>query len=149
MNVTIQNIGGSSLGPFDIYYDNVWTPYLIAANISSASLAAGLNLTIPNTATTLYVVNTRTGCNNVAQAIPVPPPTYPLTYESVTVSARYFANTTLPRTSSVYYMIDTQGYNYLGEITDNNCNVFPSIPVPTNSTLLLGIISGSNTITVS
>lgn len=146
MNITVQNTNGTSIGPFDLYYDAVAAPYLLATGITSASLAAGYNLVVPDTATTLYVVNTRNGCGNVAQAITLPPPPTPLTYQSVTISGRLLAATANPQTASVYYAIDNQAYNYLGEITTTTCTTFTSIPVPTNSRILLGIISSSDSV---
>lgn len=146
MFITLQNIGGTSLGPYDIYYDAVNPGLLLASNVSSASLAAGLNLTVTNTATSIIVVNTRNGCGSVQQSLALPPSTVPQTYESVTVSAKLQFDTTAPTTASVYYKIDTGNYFLLGAFDSSSCDTFTTIPVPTNSTLFLGIMSGSDSI---
>jgi hypothetical protein len=147
MQITVQNIGGTSLGPFDIYYDTYAPGFLVASNVSAADLAAGYNVNVTNVATTLIVVNNRPGCGNVQQTIALPTPTTPTVYRSVTVSARMAAPTATPTTASVYYMINSTGYNYLGEFSTDSCEVYASIPVPDLSTLFLGIITGSRSVT--
>lgn len=149
MFITIQNTGGNSLGPYDVYYDAVDPGLLLASNVSSSSLAAGLNLTVSNAATSIIVVNTRTGCGNTQQVLTLPPPVTPLTYESVTVSAKLGEDIATATTASVYYKIDNSSYFLLGSFHSGSCDSFTSIPVPTNSTIFLGIVSGSTSIAFS
>ena len=146
MFITIQNTAGTSLGPYDIYYDAVNPGLLLATNVSSASLATGINLNVSNAATSIIVVNTRSGCGNPQQVITLPPPIIPQTYETVTVSARLGDPTTLPATASIYYKIDNSSYFLLGDFYSDTCDTLTTIPVPTNSTIFLGIVSGSDSI---
>lgn len=146
MFITIQTTTGTSLGPYDIYYDAVNPGLLLASNVSSASLAAGVNLTVSNAATSVIVVNTRSGCGNPQQVITLPPSTIPQTYQPVTVRAKLGFDTTLPTTASVYYKIDNSSFFLLGTFSSSLCDTLPSIPIPTNSTLFLGIMSGSDSV---
>ena len=146
MFITIQTTTGTSLGPYDIYYDAVNPGLLLASNVSSASLAAGINLTVSNTATSVIVVNTRNGCGNPQQVITLPPSTIPQTYQPVTVNAKSRFDTTLATTASVYYKIDNSSFFLLGTFSSSICDTIGTIPVPTNSTLFLGIMSGSDSV---
>lgn len=146
MQITVQNIGGTSLGPFDIYYDVYAPGFLVASNVSAADLAAGYNISVTNNATTLIVVNNRPGCGNQQQTITLPAPVTPTVYRSVAVSARMGSTPATPTTASVYYMIDNTGYNYLGDFTGSSCEVYATIPVPDLSTIFLGIITGSRSV---
>ena len=146
MFITIQNTAGTSLGPYDIYYDAVNPGLLLASNVSSASLAAGVNLTVSNTATSVIVVNTRSGCGNPQQVITLPPPITPTNYDTITVNAKLGFDTTLPTTASVYYKVDNSGFFLLGTFSSSICDTISQIPVATNSTLFLGIMSGSNSV---
>lgn len=146
MFVTVQNTAGGSLGPFDIYYDAVNPGLLLASNVSSASLAAGVDLTVSDAATSIIVVNTRNGCGSTQQIINLPPPVTPINFDSVTISARLDIDTTLPTTASVYYKIDNSSYFFLGNFDSSSCDTLTTVPVPTNSTIYLGIVSGSDSI---
>lgn len=146
MYITVQNTGGSSLGPYDIYFDAVSPALLVASGVSLATLDAGLDLTLPDTATTLHVVNTRSGCGSQVQVLPLPTPTTPLVFRNITVSARLGSATTLPTTASVYYKIGAGAPIYLGDFDSSTCTTFPIIAVPNNQVISLGILSGSDSI---
>jgi hypothetical protein len=143
MNVTVKNTNGGSLGPFNIYYDAVDPGLLLASNVSSASLAQGVNLTVSDAATSIVVVNTRSGCGSQQQTLTLPPPVIPINYKDVTVQARLLSATTEPTTASVYYKIDNSPFRVLGDFWDTACTSYSPIQVPENSTLVLGIMSGS------
>lgn len=146
MRVTVKNTSGGSLGPFNIYYDAVDSGLLLASNVSSASLAQGVNLTVSDAATSIIVVNTRLGCGSAQQTLQLPPPVVPIDYKDVTVQARLLSATTEPTTASVYYKIDNSPFTLLGNFSGSSCTSFSPVQVPENSTLYLGILSGSNKI---
>lgn len=149
MFITVQNTAGGSLGPYDIYYDAINPGLLLTASISSASLAAGVDLTVTDAATSIIVVNTRNGCGGTQQTINLPPPVTPINFDSVTISAKLATDTTLPTTASVYYKIDNSSYFFLGNFNSSSCATLTTVPVPTNSTIFLGIVSGSDSIDFS
>jgi len=75
MFITVKTTSGFTPGPFNIYYDTVTPVTLLAANVTSASLSAGLNLSVFNGATSLIVVNIKPGCTNQqVLTLPAPPP---------------------------------------------------------------------------
>lgn len=146
MLVTIINTNGSSLGPYNIYYDAVDPGLLLASNVSAATLTAGIELEVTDTATTIIVVNTRTGCGSSQQVINLPPPVTPVNYDTVTIRAKLAQDGASPITASLYYKVDTSSYVFLGTFDSASCTTFSTIPVPTNSTLYIGILSASSAV---
>ena len=78
----IKLTSGNAIGPYTIYYDSI-NPANIATNVSSALPASGLsyaqvsvgiNISIPNSSTLIYVFNTSCNSGDTFQ-IPAPSPT--------------------------------------------------------------------------
>ena len=88
----IKLTSGNAIGPYTIYYDSI-NPSNIATNVSSALPASGLsyaqvstgiNVSIPNSSTLIYVFNTSCNSSDTFQ-IPAPSPT-PTTTATPTIT---------------------------------------------------------------
>ena len=63
MFVTVRNTSGLT-GPFDIYYDTVSAATVVTLSVTSASLANGYDINVPDATTSIIVVNNDLGCTN-------------------------------------------------------------------------------------
>jgi len=77
MNTYQVFISGDAAGPFDIYYDSISVGTQLDTGVSRSNLLAGYTVTgIPDSASSIIVFNTDSGCNNfVTYFIKPPTPT--------------------------------------------------------------------------
>jgi hypothetical protein len=74
MNTYQVFISGDAAGPFDIYYDSISGGTQLDTGVTRSSLLAGYNVSgIPDTATSIIVLNTESGCNNPVTYFIKPP----------------------------------------------------------------------------
>ena len=122
MDITVTLTTGTTLGPFNVYYDSVDGGHLLASGVSRADLLSGYTITgINDSAINLIVVDQDPGCGNQVSY------TFPTT---TTTSTTTSTTTPVPTTTTT----STTSTTTAPPTTTTSTTTSTTTPVPTTTT---------------